>query len=316
MLMKKGFIYIWFVMSCIPFIITNNHVDSGEIGDFLSSESKKIINKAETSNDIERLLLRPIKLEKEDVNTSNLKSVYPLFNPETEQSIDGITSILSSERKKLYELEDKYKKLEKELIKRDDKNNADLGRIKDTKLISASFGDDRLKGGRKSVEGPASTQLEKMNSVKNVVSRAGSSTTQQRTTKNRREQEIDSKEDISHLLSKLTGNGRLLDLAECFYKLCEYNNALQTYKLITPTDTPLNQYIWAQYQIANCYRNMKEFDLALGEYQRFINQYPSGDLIEPAKWYIDDVIWWKSWYEKNSLVNSGMPELSNGVKSE
>ena len=153
-----------------------------------------------------------------------------------------------------------------------------------------------------------------MNPMKNVVSRAGSSTTQQRTRKDKREQETGANEDLSHRLSKLTGNGRLLDLAECFYKLCEYNNALQTYKLITPTDTSLNQYIWAQYQIANCYRNMKEFDLALSEYYRFINQYPGGDLIEPAKWYIDDIIWWKSWHEKNSLVNNRLPELPNGHK--
>ena len=52
------------------------------------------------------------------MNTCNLKSEDPSFNPEAEQSIDGITSILGSERKKLYELEDEYKKLEKELKKR------------------------------------------------------------------------------------------------------------------------------------------------------------------------------------------------------
>ena len=293
MLGKKGFVYIWFVLLYMLFIIGNDRVDSGEIGNYPSTESKKMFTEAEVNNNIERLLLRPVKLEKEVVNTNNLKSEDPLLNPGTEQSIDGMTSTLSSERKKLCELEDEYKKLEKELIERDDKKNP---------------GDnEKLKADRKSAKASTPSLLEKMYSMKNIISRAGSSTAQQHTIKDSKEQEAVLSEDLSHRLSKLTGSGRLLDLAECFYKLCEYNNALQTYKLITPTDTLLNQYIWAQYQIANCYRNMKKYDLALSEYQRFINQYPNGDLIESAKWYIDDVIWWKSWYEKNSLVSSRMP---------
>lgn len=91
---------------------------------------------------------------------------------------------------------------------------------------------------------------------------------------------------------------------------------MQTYKLITSSDVSLDQYRWTQYQIANCYRNMREFDLALSEYQRFVNQYPTGDLIESAEWYIDDVNWWKSWCEKNAVNNRRNLEISKIHKSE
>ena len=66
MLMKKGFIYIKFILLYMPFIIGNDHVDSDEIDNFPSTELKKIFTKTEVNNDIERLLLRPVKLEKED----------------------------------------------------------------------------------------------------------------------------------------------------------------------------------------------------------------------------------------------------------
>lgn len=293
MIGKKGFISIWCVLLSVLFVIDNDRVDSDEIGNCSSSESKKVRTEAGANNNIERLLLRPVKVEKEVVNTSNLKSEDPLCSHGAEQCVDGMTSVLSSERKKLYELEDEYKKLERELIVRDDKKKP---------------GDnEKLKADKKPDKDSTPSLLEKMYPMPNMISRAGSSTAQQHAINDSKGQEAGLSEDLSHRLSKLTESGSLLDLAECFYKLCEYNNALQTYKLITPTDTLLNQYIWVQYQIANCYRNMKKYDLALSEYQRFINQYPNGDLIESAKWYIDDVMWWKAWSEKNSLVSSRMP---------
>lgn len=171
----------------------------------------------------------------------------------------------------------------------------------DTKT-PASLSNEKLTSIRKSDDGTAFIL-----SKKDIISRVGSSTEQQGIAKDRK-QEIDISEDLNRRLSKVIGNGRLLDLAECFYKLWEYNNALQTYKLITPSDVSSDQYMWAQYQIANCYRNMKEFDQAINEYQHFIDQYPTGDLIEPAKWYIDDANWWKSWYKKNTLTSSHKPE--------
>ncbi|GJQ23639.1 MAG: hypothetical protein HBSAPP01_14290 [Candidatus Brocadia sapporoensis] len=290
MLKKKRFIYIIVILSYTPFIAGNDLIDSAKIVNFPASESKKVFTKQEVNNDIERVLLRPVKLEKEIRTIYNQESVDPLSKLETEENIEEITSILSAEKKKLNELENEYKKIEKELIEKTDTKTP------------ASLSNEKLTSIRKSDDGTAFIL-----SKKDIISRVGSSTEQQGIAKDRK-QEIDISEDLNRRLSKVIGNGRLLDLAESFYKLCEYNNALQTYKLITPSDVSSDQYMWAQYQIANCYRNMKEFDQAINEYQHFIDQYPTGDLIEPAKWYIDDANWWKSWYKKNTLTSSHKPE--------
>jgi len=289
-LKKKRFIYIIVILSYTPFIAGNDLIDSAKIVNFPASESKKVFTKQEVNNDIERVLLRPVKLEKEIRTIYNQESVDPLSKLETEENIEEITSILSAEKKKLNELENEYKKIEKELIEKTDTKTP------------ASLSNEKLTSIRKSDDGTAFIL-----SKKDIISRVGSSTEQQGIAKDRK-QEIDISEDLNRRLSKVIGNGRLLDLAECFYKLWEYNNALQTYKLITPSDVSSDQYMWAQYQIANCYRNMKEFDQAINEYQHFIDQYPTGDLIEPAKWYIDDANWWKSWYKKNTLTSSHKPE--------
>lgn len=285
-LKKKRFIYIIVILSYTPFVAGNDLIDPAKIVNFPTSESKKVFTKQEVNNDIERVLLRPVKLEKEIRTIFNQESVDPLSKLETEQNIEEITSILSAEKKKLNELENEYKKIEKELIEKTDTKPP------------ASLSNEKLTSIRKSADGTAFILPKK-----DILSRVD----QQGIAKDKK-QEIDISEDLNRRLSKVIGNGRLLDLAECFYKLCEYNNALQTYKLITPSDVSSDQYMWAQYQIANCYRNMKEFDQAINEYQHFIDQYPTGDLIEPAKWYIDDANWWKSWYRKNTLTSSHKPE--------
>jgi tetratricopeptide (TPR) repeat protein len=290
----------------VPSLIGDDHIDTHKIVKPLSLESKKVLAKPEMSNDIERLLLRPVKLEKEKTTIANQESVDYMFKPETEQNIEGITSILSAEKRKLNELENEYSKLEKELLGGVDAKNADLSVSKGSESSSASFSNDKVISVEKS---------EKKYPMKNTISSVGSSSDKPRVTKDEKLEKGIS-ENLSYRLSKVVGNGKLLDVAECFYKLGEYNDALQTYKLITSSDVSLDQYRWTQYQIANCYRNMREFDLALSEYQRFVNQYPTGDLIESAEWYIDDVNWWKSWCEKNAVNNRRNLEISKIHKSE
>ncbi len=303
MLIRKGFMCTCVILSYMPFLTGKEHVDTSKTVEFRSSESRKVFTQPEVSNDIERLLLRPVKFEKGNTTIFNQESVDFSLKPETEQNIEGITSILSAEKMKLSELENEYKKLEKELREDVDAKNSDLSVVKVGELSSMSFRNDTMTSIEKFAERATPSVLEKRDITKKVISRIGSSTDQPRITKDKRPA-ADASEDLSHRLSKMVGNGRLLDLAECFYKLGEYNNALQTYKLITSSDVSLDQYTWVQYQMANCYRNMREFDLAISEYQRFIDQYSSDDLIVPAKWYIDDVSWWKSWYEKNALTHS------------
>lgn len=303
MLIRKGFMCTCVILSYMPFLAGNEHVDTSKTVEFRSSEPRKVFTQPEVSNDIERLLLRPVKFEKGNTTIFNQESVDFSLKPETEQNIEGITSILSAEKMKLSELENEYKKLEKELREDVDAKNSDLSVVKVGELSSMSFRNDTMTSIEKFAERATPSVLEKRDTTKKVISRIGSSTDQPRITKDKKP-ETDASEDLSHRLSKMVGNGRLLDLAECFYKLGEYNNALQTYKLITSSDVSLDQYTWVQYQMANCYRNMREFDLAISGYQRFIDQYSSDDLIGPAKWYIDDVNWWKSWYEKNALTHS------------
>lgn len=311
--MKNVFICIWIVLSYMPFLTGNDHIDTSKIVNISSLESRIMLTKPEVNNNIERLLLRSVKLNEKNTVIANRESANLLFKPETEQNIEGITSILSAEKKKLNELEDEYKKLEKELIKSVDTKNYDLSDLRQNELSSESFSADKLTTIKNSVEGTTSSLLEKRYPMKNAVSRISETRDQQCIIKDK-QAETEISEDLNLRLSKVIGNWRLLDLAECLYKLGEYNNALQTYKLITSSDVSLDQYMWVQYQIANCYRNMREFDLAVSEYQRFIDQNPNGDLIEPAKWYIDDVNWWKTWYEKNTLNNSHNLELSKNLK--
>ncbi|GAN34065.1 hypothetical protein BROSI_A2600 [Candidatus Brocadia sinica JPN1] len=75
--------------------------------------SEKVYTKTEISSDIERPLLRPVKVEKEDTATNGLETEKSPSNPKTEQCIENIMSILEAERKKLQELENEYKKLKK-----------------------------------------------------------------------------------------------------------------------------------------------------------------------------------------------------------
>ncbi|GJQ49659.1 MAG: hypothetical protein HKUEN01_20450 [Candidatus Kuenenia stuttgartiensis] len=102
-----------------------------------------------------------------------------------------------------------------------------------------------------------------------------------------------------------------ITIAECFYTLGEYEKALQGYKNIPQEAVTPYQYMWARYQIANCFRQLKKYDDALNEFQRFIDENPKSELIVQAKWYVDDIAWWKEWQEKNTLKNNKLLMLSD-----
>ena len=102
-----------------------------------------------------------------------------------------------------------------------------------------------------------------------------------------------------------------ITIAECFYKLGEYEKALQGYKNIPQEAVTPYQYMWARYQIANCLRQLKKYDDALNEFRNFIDENPKSELIVQAKWYIDDIAWWKEWQEKNTLKNNKLLMLSD-----
>ena len=56
---------------------------------------------------------------------------------------------------------------------------------------------------------------------------------------------------------------------------------------------------------------MKKYDIALSEYQRFVNQFPESDLTGQAKWYMEDIGWWKAWSGKEYF---GQQSITYSIK--
>lgn len=316
MIAKKGLLCIGIILGCMPSIFGENENIASQKINSLPVSPKKVYAKIEISSDIERPLLRSVKLEKEDTVTNDQETAKSSSNSKTGLCIEDIISILKAERKKLQELENEYKKLKKDVMEKDNAGNYEKDVKKGIESIFTSTSNDRLQHDEKSEKAGTSSALARVYPLKDASMRNGSSTDQLYTVVDSKKPETGINGDLNQRLSKVIGNVSMLDLAECFYKLCEYNNALQMYKLLTPDNISLDQYIWAQYQIANCYRNMKKFDVAFSEYQRFLNQYPGSDLVEQAKWYIEDINWWKSWYEKNTLTNNPLLAASGNHKSK
>ena len=278
MVAKKGLISLGIVLGCMPCLFGNDEKIASHKTNCLPTAPQKV--DARISGDIERPLLRPVVSKTEEVisNSNNQKTEEAPSGSEKEDGVGNLLSLLRTEREKLQELENRYKKIgNNALVEPDGNKNKDGDSIKDVSVK----------------EGTPTAQLYVMKN--NKKPEVGTNNTN---TKNQR-------------LEMIIRNVSQLDVAECYYKLCEYDNALQRYKLFTPNNTSLDQYIWAQYQVANCYRNMKKYDVALSEYQRFVNQFPESDLIDQAKWYMEDIGWWKAWSEKNTLANNQLLTASN-----
>ena len=276
MVAKKGLIFVGIVLGCMPCLFGNDEKIASVKTNCLPTAPQKV--DARISGDIERPLLRPVVYKKEDAipNSKNQKTEELPSGFKKEEGVESLLSLLRTEREKLQGLENQYGKIgNNALVEPDDNKNKD--------------GD----------------------SIKDVSVKEGSSTAQLYIMKNNKKSELDANNAKNQRLDMILRNVSQLDVAECYYKLCEYDNALQMYKLFTPNNTSSDQYIWAQYQVANCYRNMKKYDVALSEYQRFVNQFPESDLTDQAKWYMEDIGWWKAWSEKNTLANNQLLTASN-----
>ncbi len=271
MVAKKGLIFVGIVLGCMPCLFGNEEKIASHKTNCLPASPQKV--DARISGDIERPLLRPVVYKTEEAisNSNNQKTEEAPSGSGKEDGVESLLSLLRTEREKLQELENQYNKIGNNMfVELDGTKNKDGDSIKDVSVK----------------EGSSTAQLYVMKN--NKKPEVGTNNTN---TKNQR-------------LEMIIRNVSQLDVAECYYKLCEYDNALQMYKLFTPNNTSLDQYIWAQYQVANCYRNMKKYDVALSEYQRFVNQFPESDLTDHAKWYMEDIGWWKAWSEKNTLANN------------
>ena len=91
------------------------------------------------------------------------------------------------------------------------------------------------------------------------------------------------------------------DAAEVLYEIFKYTEALKMYKSLQKDAPNEKDYIWAQFQIGNCYRNLGKFDKAVQGYQDFINAYPDNFWTEQAIWYLEDSKWWKEWNNRISV---------------
>ncbi|MBM2833620.1 MAG: Tetratricopeptide repeat protein [Candidatus Brocadiaceae bacterium] len=278
MVAKKGLISLGIVLGCMPCLFGNDEKIASHKTNCLPTAPQKV--DARISGDIERPLLRPVVYKTGEAisNSNNQKTEEVPSGSGKEDGVESLLSLLRTEREKLQELENQYNKI----------------------------------GNNVFVE-PDGTKNKDGDSIKDVSVKEGSSTAQLYIMKNNKKPEVgtNNTNTKNERLEMIIRNVSQLDVAECYYKLCEYDNALQMYKLFTPNNTSSDQYIWAQYQVANCYRNMKKYDIALSEYQRFVNQFPESDLIDQAKWYMEDIGWWKAWSEKNTLANNQLLTASN-----
>ena len=317
MIIKKGLIFSGIVLGCMSFLYGNEENIANNKTNSLSTTPKKVY--AKISGDIERPLLRPVACKKEDTvsNSNNQKTEEVPPSSKKEDSEDSLLSLLKAEREKLQELENQYKKIGNNMtVERDGTKYNDVDMNKMIESLPAVRENSPLQSLNIQSKVGTSTEISNGDSTKDVSIRSGSSTAQLYIMNNNKKSESGTNNAINQRLEMIIKNVNQLDVAECYYKLCEYDNAVQRYKLITPNNTSLDQYTWAQYQIANCYRNMKKYDSALSEYQRFVNQFPDSDLIDKAKWYMEDVNWWKAWCEKNTLANNQLLTASNSHVSK
>jgi len=275
---------------------------------------------SEMSEIIERPLLRPVKYQKEgkEVSSDNLKGTTTAEKTKEEKNMDYLLRYLEEEREKLQELEEKYMKLEgvtaETGVAKYFKTDTGEKTGKSSKGTAPKLDvDDLLRGTNKDKSEKKDKsaiisdsyfmqELEKgQHPMKGTVS---SKTKQSKKNKNKKTQLQDEVNKAKKQFIAKIGKGvSPVIVAECFYKLGEYESALQSYKDINQEEVPPDQYIWVQYQIANCYRNMDKYDQAIKAFQKFVDEYPDSYLVDQARWYIEDINWWKTWEKKNTTEN-------------
>ncbi|MEK7775753.1 MAG: hypothetical protein AAB331_00055, partial [Planctomycetota bacterium] len=230
----------------------------------------------------------------------------PLAQPDTqiqdEHSEEAVLSILKAEKEKLQALEKKY------------------GQLADEFKLEASSEEKGLSA-QAAILNNKPTPVNDTSSAKNALlsKTEGKPAKGISTTAGNRaagQQKVSSEETLDSRLEKEMKTINSFNAAECYYKLCEYENALKTYKMLTPDNCLAEQYQWAQFQIANCYRNLKDFEAALGEFKRFAGLSHDNELIDQANWYISDIQWWKTWNEKKSLLNNQLLAASGNKESK
>ncbi len=222
-------------------------------------------------------------------------SALPDTQAQGEHSNEAVLSILMAEKEKLRVLEKKYGQLEGEFKLEAD--SEEKGLSAQSTVIS-----------NKHIPANAPVSKTEGKPAKGISANAGNRAVGQ--------PKAPSEESLDSRLEKEMKTVNSFNAAECYYKLCEYESALKTYKTLTSDNCSAEQYQWAQFQVANCYRNLKDFDTALGEFKRFAGLSHDNELIDQANWYISDIQWWKTWSEKRSLLTNQLLAASGNKESK
>ena len=100
------------------------------------------------------------------------------------------------------------------------------------------------------------------------------------------------REDLAGLCSESQ-----IRLADLIFKKKDWKDALAEYKQFTLKNPDHKEAAWAHYQMANIFKATNNFESALTEYQRVIDNYPDSYWATQAKWKREDTIWQKEYAE-------------------
>ena len=311
MIIKTVLILVGIVLGSVYCLFGNDENVSSKKANHLTAATQKA--ESRISGDIERPLLRQVVLKKEEaaLDLNSQKAEQSPSASKKEEGVEHLLALLRAEKENLQEMENKYNKMRNILPAEPDgaKNNNEASE-KTTRAMPVA--EKHLSQSLKApAESNASEETANKDSIQKETKVEGGATAQSSVMNNNNTPEAAAKMTRNPRLEMILKNVSQMDVAECYYKLCEYENALRMYKLFAQNNGSSDQYVWAQYQVANCYRNLKKYDSALSEYQQFVSQFPDSDLTGQAKWYMEDIGWWKAWHEKNTLANKQVLTVSN-----
>lgn len=315
MIMKTLLILVGIVLGSVYCLFGNDENVSSEKANSLTTATQKA--ESRISGDIERPLLRHVILKNEEaaLDLNSQKTGKTTSDSIKEEGVEHLLALLRAEKENLQEMENKYNKMRNIFPAEPDgakNNNGASEKTTRAMLVAEKHPSQSLNA---PAESNASEETANKDSIQKETRMEREATAQSSVINNNNNSEAGAKMTRNPRLEMILKNVSQLDVAECYYKLCEYDNALRMYKLFAQNNASSDQYVWAQYQVANCYRNMKKYDNALSEYQQFVSQFPDSDLTGQAKWYMEDIGWWKAWHEKNTLANKQVLTVSNNHTS-
>lgn len=88
-----------------------------------------------------------------------------------------------------------------------------------------------------------------------------------------------------------------LRLADLAFKKKDYKASMDQYRQFAAKYADHKESAWVHYQMANIYKLTNNFESALNEYKRVIDNYPDSYWASQAKWKREDTIWQKEYEE-------------------